>query len=425
MRNTAYSALLFLLLGITLPPAFGQGSLTPPAGTPAPTMKTLDQLEPRTPISALPFAINISSGSYYLTGNLTATADNVGIIVAADNVTIDLNGFTLSGAGHTGSGIATSGTRKNLTVRDGTISDWAGTGVLGASLSGGTFEKLSLLNNTTDGINVGSGSTIRACVVSGNAQSGTYGIRTLNNSTVTDCNVTNNRFAMVLGTACTVANCNITNNTAFGVVVGAGSTILNSTVSQNAGSGIQTDRGSSVINCTLLDNEGGVNASAQSVISHCTVSGSKLYLGIRAAGTGTTIDDCTVVGNKGIGIFADNGCTIKDCMIGQNAGGGITVTSRCYVTGNTLEMNNVSNTAGQAGLVITGDGNRIESNNFVFNGYAGVNCTAGSGNIMFRNSFRGAQYIMPTGNVTGPFVDLSVSGGTIPSTASPWANFGY
>jgi hypothetical protein len=34
---------------LLLPSAFPQGSLTPP-GTPAPTMKTLEQIEPRTPV---------------------------------------------------------------------------------------------------------------------------------------------------------------------------------------------------------------------------------------------------------------------------------------------------------------------------------------------------------------------------------------
>jgi hypothetical protein len=40
-----------------------QGSLTPPPGAPAPTMKTLDQIEARTPISSAPFTIS-APGSY-------------------------------------------------------------------------------------------------------------------------------------------------------------------------------------------------------------------------------------------------------------------------------------------------------------------------------------------------------------------------
>ena len=55
------AALLFLPAST----AFPQGSLTPP-GAPAPTMKSLDQIEARTPISSAPFTIN-ASGSYYLT----------------------------------------------------------------------------------------------------------------------------------------------------------------------------------------------------------------------------------------------------------------------------------------------------------------------------------------------------------------------
>jgi hypothetical protein len=72
--------------------AFGQGALTPP-GAPAPTMKTLAQIEARTPISSAPFTIS-APGSYYLTTNLTISSGNA-INVNANNVTLDLNGFTL------------------------------------------------------------------------------------------------------------------------------------------------------------------------------------------------------------------------------------------------------------------------------------------------------------------------------------------
>jgi hypothetical protein len=75
------------------PSAFAQGSLTPP-GAPAPAMKTLAQIEPRTPISSAPFTISVP-GSYYLTTNLTTTVSNA-ISIAANDVTLDLNGFTIS-----------------------------------------------------------------------------------------------------------------------------------------------------------------------------------------------------------------------------------------------------------------------------------------------------------------------------------------
>jgi hypothetical protein len=100
--------------------ARGQGGLTPP-GVPAPTMKTLAQVEPRTPISSLPVSgpLTIAQpGSYYFTTNLTAAT--TGIILAASGVTVDLMGFELVGG--IGSGITTDiSTRTNCAVRNGTL----------------------------------------------------------------------------------------------------------------------------------------------------------------------------------------------------------------------------------------------------------------------------------------------------------------
>ena len=83
---------------------FAQGSLTPP-GTPAPTMKSLDQIEARTPISSVPFTIT-NSGSYYLTTNQTVSTGSA-IIIAANGVTLDLGGWTIASiaANPTGYGI--------------------------------------------------------------------------------------------------------------------------------------------------------------------------------------------------------------------------------------------------------------------------------------------------------------------------------
>jgi hypothetical protein len=97
LKRIPTNALFILLSGVVLavmPTAlFSQGSLTPP-GAPVPTMKTLDQIEARTPISSAPYTIS-SSGSYYLTANLTvATGD--AITITASGVTLDLNGFTIS-----------------------------------------------------------------------------------------------------------------------------------------------------------------------------------------------------------------------------------------------------------------------------------------------------------------------------------------
>lgn len=102
------------------PAAFAQGSLTPP-GAPAPTMKTLAQVEPRTAIASAPFTIS-ASGSYYLTANLTVSSGNA-ITLAANGVTLDLNGFTISSTAPsaTGYGILINNGLRNLTILNGFI----------------------------------------------------------------------------------------------------------------------------------------------------------------------------------------------------------------------------------------------------------------------------------------------------------------
>jgi hypothetical protein len=92
---TGPRAPLMLLLVLAMQPASTRaaGSLTPP-GAPAPTMKTLQEMEPRTLIAAAPFTIS-APGSYYLSTNLTVASGSA-IMISASGVTLDLNGFTLS-----------------------------------------------------------------------------------------------------------------------------------------------------------------------------------------------------------------------------------------------------------------------------------------------------------------------------------------
>jgi hypothetical protein len=99
--NTARLLLLLSALivsALRVPPsAFAQGPLTPP-GAPAPTMKTLDQIEARTDVLTLAgdadyHHIITQAGSYYLSGNLFVTKPNGIYVRLVEGVTIDLNGF--------------------------------------------------------------------------------------------------------------------------------------------------------------------------------------------------------------------------------------------------------------------------------------------------------------------------------------------
>lgn len=97
-----------------------QGSLTPP-GAPAPTMKSLGQIEPRTPISAAPFTIT-SPGSYYLTTNLTVSSGNA-INISNNSVMLDLNGFVITSTSPSPNGTAINigSNVRNVTIVNGFI----------------------------------------------------------------------------------------------------------------------------------------------------------------------------------------------------------------------------------------------------------------------------------------------------------------
>ncbi|MEK7950753.1 hypothetical protein [Luteolibacter soli] len=131
MKTTVLLPLAALIATATV---HGQGSLTPPPGAPAPVMKSLNQIEARTPLVAGQAGVTVAptgeitittSGSYYLTGNLITTGTTSCINVGTYNVTLDLNGFTVSrttGTEVNTAGILISGAdNQTVTIRNGFI----------------------------------------------------------------------------------------------------------------------------------------------------------------------------------------------------------------------------------------------------------------------------------------------------------------
>jgi hypothetical protein len=175
------AALLLAFLSVysaQLLTCFAQGSLTPP-GAPAPTMKSLAQIEPRTPVNPettpgnfLAQFIISQPGSYYLSGNIAGVSGKWGIQIEASNVTLDLNGFSLAGVAGALHGIYFPyPTTTNVTVRNGLINGWTGGSGVYHLAAHGIMEHLVVSGNN-EGIRVGGASQVRQCTVNASIQHG-------------------------------------------------------------------------------------------------------------------------------------------------------------------------------------------------------------------------------------------------------------
>ena len=276
------AAMAFLLATVTCQQTtFAQGSLTPP-GAPAPTMKTLEQIEPRIPISSLPYIIS-QPGSYYLTTNLTGVAGQDGITISGARVTLDLMGFELRGVPG-----ALSGIRMNPAtsphVLNGSIVSWGQDGINGTNGSGGAIERLRVSNNGRYGISFGSASQVRHCIVFGN---GIAGILLSNDVEVDDCVSTGNgTHGIQAGTGSTIRRCMAVGNSAAGIT----------------GSGLD---GLNIVECNTEFNGSGIATLGQTIVKDCFAR-SNAVVGI-AVGPGSTVQGCNASDNGTNGITVDLG----------------------------------------------------------------------------------------------------------------------
>lgn len=169
------------------------GPLTPPAGAVTSTGRTLTEIEPRIPISlatAPPGSTGANfviaqPGSYYLTGSVTGQAGRNGIVIRANNVSIDLLGFTVQGVSGSGDGIVVEGNnRSGITITNGYVNGWGASGI---SLFGGArnirISHITASNNGGSGIFASSGALITNCLAASNGS----GIDVTSFCSISDC----------------------------------------------------------------------------------------------------------------------------------------------------------------------------------------------------------------------------------------------
>ena len=169
-------------------------------------MKTLEQTEPRIPVAFVTFLG--SPGSYYLTQNLTNT-----VTIGANNVTLDLMGFSIDAASGPGIRLNHAGI-KGTCVRNGSISAPQGNGIdfsVSVSNANGRIENLRISRCSTSGIVVGSGFSVRNVTVQG---AGFAAIKIIGDSRISGCTLTGS----AIGIRTSGSGALIENNRVFGNV---------------------------------------------------------------------------------------------------------------------------------------------------------------------------------------------------------------
>lgn len=502
-RSLPLSLTVLLSLGSGL--AMAQGPLTPPntagpivgptapldgSGIPQAGMKTLHQVEPRIALAGGTIAHVISQpGSYYLTGNLNQSGTTSGITISADNVVLDLNGFSLIGSGAGTGACGVEVQSFNVSVFNGTARGWSGSGFDGGT--GTRFEKLLARNNSSYGITGGDRALILGCVVTNSLANFSYGIHggasslvkdclvsgspvygiTINsNSFVDSCKVEGGERGIVLFSTGKVRGCSVSGASLYGIFASENCSITDCKVTGeplSSTTGIYASHGADIQRCSVTSFYGssGIEAGTGSLVKDSLVRGCTVTYGIRAGGRSSIVScvssentsaqsesagiylverggvlDCTTSGNistassvndrTGAGIITGSQSKVERCSSEANVGAGIVVNSLCEVTGNLCVDNGASNGNG-SGIFSSGFNNRIDGNTLQFNDF-GVRLTS-TPNVVIRNVSRFNGWSIVAGNHVAPMVTMTTTGaaitgttgGTALGTTDPYANLMY
>lgn len=333
-RRASNFALFTATAGILAALAWA-GPLNPPAGPVTSTQKPLAEVEPRIAINATNTPGDADSvfkitqpGSYYLTSNFTGEAGKNGIEIAASGVTLDLNGFTLTGVPGASSGIIGV---DDVRVKNGTVTDWTNFGIAVNTRS--HVADVIVKNCQNRGISAGVNSIVDSCIAS---ECGVAGIDGGPNSIVRNCTASDNvQDGIAAASLALVEHCNLFRNGGNGIAVSSSARVEHCASSFNSGAGISMGGDCSAVSCTSSYNTGaGITAGDQA-----------------------RIRDCEAHRNTAEGIRTTDGAYITNCLASVNLGAGISVGSGCKVESNHCRFSGAGPTP-QAGILVRSGSNR-------------------------------------------------------------------
>ena len=184
------------------------------------------------------------SGSYRLTGNLSVPASVDGIDVNVDDVTIDLNGFSIIGSG---AGFGINSSNHQLTVENGTVTGF--TGINGTAIEAGYNAIVRNVHGDSNGhgILARDNSVIEGCTANSNNGAGIfcYGSYCLISGNSTNSN--NGGGITCMESGCAFLGNTSNNNKSYGLGAMDGTTgYSHNVLSNNNSGGAQVNNGTSM-----------------------------------------------------------------------------------------------------------------------------------------------------------------------------------
>ncbi len=470
----ALTLVMMALVGSTVSTALA-GPLTPPPGpvTSTPGAEARIAINAtNTPGDATAKFVITQPGSYYVTGNIDVSAllNTSAIRIAANDVTVDLNGFVIKGTPSNtqplilvvGSGVGTN--KGNVTIRNGTVRDGGSDGINSLTNAAETIRLYDIVsrNNLGSGFQLTSRSFVQNCVAQNNNNMG-FNATSASNCSFINCTAdANSNNGIAGGNGTILRNCLSTANGAFGFLLGSSSSasscvaransstewfasntcVLDNCTADNAGTsgtGFLVSDNCSLTNCSAVGGSGFAGFSGGNDCSYtsCTASGGlagfsggsrSSFMNCSAtsttgngfsAGSGSSISNCSADSNSGFGILATTGSIISNCAAYLNGSDGVRVSMGCSVLNTTARDN------GGFGILCTGADNRLEGNSVTSNTAGGISVTGGC--VVVRNYAAGQganDYTITGNNAVGQIFDVSVAATTI-TTGNSFANFKF